>query len=495
MFTMSAAERAPLLWALGLILTVPLVLMILTEAIVRLRHRKHALESSLRILREQVLPTLALYFLLTRVVQLDTTSTLARIVLTIVWIVGIHAALSLCNVVVFAGAEVGTWQAKVPTLARDLGRMLLVVVGAGVVLSRVWGTDLGALVTALGVGSLVIGLALQEPLGNLFSGILLTVERPLEVGDWVRVNDTVGRVIEINWRAVHLLVGGTQVVVVPNSFLAKGSFANLSRPTRKYRDALVIGFDYAAPPNQVRAVLLEVARGIPAILPEPGPSVSVDSYGPSAIQYRISFEAADFPEVGSVKELLLTRIWYAAQRHGLIIPIPSPAPRPELNGEEGQPLPEETLRLFTHLGLSRPEGLGPTLSRAAVRRYAAGERIVGKGEPLPGLYLILSGKVVLSGESRTLPAAPGPTANTPHEIARLGPGEFFGERALLTAGSSDVSAVALDDVEILLLEADMLHRLVEESPRVVREIGQVMDARRRALRPVANGLSSTEVNR
>lgn len=475
MFDLPVNEREPIAWAIALILAVPLLLLFLTELIVRLRARKHALESWVRILREQFVPALALYLLLVNVVRLDADSTTARLVLTIIWIVSIHGALSLLNVVVFAGAEVGTWQAKVPTLARDLGRMLLVVVGAGIVLSRVWGTDLGALVTALGVGSLVLGLALQEPLGNLFSGILLTVERPLEVGDWVRVNDTIGQVIQINWRAVHLLVGGTQVIVVPNSFLAKGSFANLSRPSRTYRDAVVLGFDYAAPPNVVRSVLLEVARGIPAIKGEP--SVLVDSYGPTAIQYRVSFEAADFPEVGGVKELLLTRVWYAAQRHGLRIPVPVPTPRPDTAPHLHEPLPEESLRLFAHLGLARPEGVGTSLSRSAVRRYAAGERIVGKGEPLPGLYLILRGQVTLSAVVGTVT----------REIGKLGPGEFFGERALLTAAASDVCAVATDDVEILLLEADLLRRLVEESPRVVREIGQVMDARRRALRPAPNG--------
>jgi len=470
-----AIEETPLTWAIGLVVAIPVVLLLLTEIIVRLRRAKHPLEATVRIVREQMVPLLGGYFLLANVVGLDPNTNLMRVALTLVWIIVIHAALSLLNVVVFAGAESGTWQAKVPTLARDMARLALVTVGAGIVLSRVWGTDLGAIVTALGVGSLVIGLALQEPLGNLFSGILLTVERPLEVGDWVQVNDTKGKVIEINWRAVHLLVGGTQVVVVPNSVLAKASFANLSRPTRAYNTSVVIGFDYGLPPNRVRAVLLDVARGVPGVKLEPGPSVEVDSYGPSSILYRICFEAADYPAVGVVKEHLLTRIWYAAQRHGMTIPLPTQTQvqvqHTEVEAREREVLPDETLKLFAHLGLTRVEGLGSSLSRGAIRRYASGERIVGRGEPLPGLYLILSGKVTLSvGE-----------AGQTREVTKLGSGEFFGERALLTASTSDVCALADGDVEILLLEAEALRRLVEQSPRVVREIGQVMDARRRAM--------------
>jgi len=479
MFGLPLAHNGPLAWAVGLIVGMPLVLLVLTEAIVRLRRRRHSLEGPLRILREQALPIVGVYLLLTQVVQLDPTSTTVRVALTAVWIVGIHAVLSVLNVVVFAGAEVGTWQAKVPTLARDLGRMLLVVVGAGVVLSTVWGTDLGALVTALGVGSLVLGLALQEPLGNLFSGILLTVERPLEVGDWIRVNNITGRVVEINWRAVHLVVDGTQVVIVPNTVLAKGSFANLSRPTRRFSDSLLVGFDHAVPPNRVRAILLDVARGVPGLAGEP--SVAVDGYGPAAIQYRICFAAADFPDVGPIKELLQTRVWYAAQRHDLTISPPTAGPLPVAatpHEPEREPLPDEALRLFAHLGLNRPDGVGPTLSRGAVRRYAAGERVVAKGEALPGLFLILVGKVALAAQDGG------------REVVRLGPGEFFGERALLTAGASDVTATALDDAELVVLSAETLRRLVEQSPRVVREIGQVMDARRRAMTdaPSTNGV-------
>jgi hypothetical protein len=223
-----------------------------------------------------------------------------------------------------------------------------------------------------------------------------------------------------------------------------------------------------------------VARGIPGILADPGPTVQVESYGPAAIQYRVSFEAADFPDVGGVKELLLTRVWYAALRHGLAIVPPAttaviypPAP----TGPTAEPLPDEALRLFAHLGLNRPDGVGPTLSRGAVRRYAAGERIVATGEPLPGLFLVLAGRVALTARDGG------------RELVRLAPGEFFGERALLTAGASDVTAVAVEDVELVILSAETLHRLVEQSPRVVREIGQVMDARRRAMveGPTTNG--------
>src|SRR5262249_20372642 len=156
----------------------------------RLRRRGNPAEAPLREVRNLLVPALAAYVLLVHVAELGPRSYPVLVVLTLAWIFGLHAALSFLNVALFAGAHKGSWRARVPGLARDLVRLVLVLVGAALVLSTVWGTNLGALVTALGVGSIVLGLALQDPLGNLYSGVILLFEQPFTVGDWLRVGDT-----------------------------------------------------------------------------------------------------------------------------------------------------------------------------------------------------------------------------------------------------------------------------------------------------------------
>ena len=117
----------------------------------------------------------------------------------------IHAALSLLNVVLFEQAEADTWRSRVPKLLIDLARLFLILLSTAFVLASVWNADLAGLVTALGVSSLVIGLALQDTLGSVMSGIALLFERPFSVGDWLELDGVVGQVIDINWRAVRLL--------------------------------------------------------------------------------------------------------------------------------------------------------------------------------------------------------------------------------------------------------------------------------------------------
>jgi small-conductance mechanosensitive channel len=465
-FRKDAAHSA---WAVGIVLGLPLALLLLTEAAVRLRRRGSPLESPVRVVRNLLVPALAAYVLLAHVAGLDPQSYPVRVVLTLAWIFGLHAAFSFLNVALFAAVHRESWRARVPNLARDLARLLLVLVGAALVLSTVWGTNLAGLVTALGVGSVVLGLALQDPLGNLYSGVILLFEQPFVVGDWLRVGDTVGQVVEVNWRAVHLLVGGTEVQVIPNSALAKGSFGNVSRPTRQHAETITLDFSHDDPPNKVKRVLRTAASRTPGVLEEPAPSAATVSYKKSAVRYALVFHVADYAEAGPVRDELLTRIWYAARRHRLRIRTRHADP----DAAARAPLPAEDLRVFPQLGLARAGGLGEGLSRGAVRQYARGERVVAEGEVLSGLHLILGGHVALTVRDG---------AGQEKEVARLARGEFFGEKALLGVAISDVTVTALEDLEVLVLEGEALQALVEQTPRAAQEVGRVLEARRRAMR-------------
>jgi small-conductance mechanosensitive channel len=462
-------------WALGLMCGLPVVLLILTEAIVQLRRRQLAVEATLRIIRNWLVPALALYLILTEVAELAPHTPVVRVLLTLLYIFAIHAVLSFLNLAVFGRATQGSWQARVPQLVRDLGRFLLVLVGAAIVLSTVWGADLGSLVAALGVGSIVIGLALQDPLGNLFSGVMLLFEQPFVVGDFVRIGDTAGKVIEINWRAVHILVRGTEVVVVPNSVLAKGSFSNLSRPSRVHTEVITLGFSYDDPPNRVKRVLTRAAALTSGVLEDPPPAVQTAAYDSSSVAYKLVFRVADYAETSAIRDELMTRIWYAVKRQRLTMPHAVPARETDL---DARPLPVEVLRRFPQLGLGRIQECGEGVCRHAIQHYACGERVVAEGECLPGLVLVLGGQAALSVRD---------SSGQKREILRLGPGEFFGERALLSSSASEVTVTALEDLEVLVLEGESLQALIDQVPQAAREIGKVVEARRHAIHQARAG--------
>jgi len=234
-------------WALIVGLGFPLLVVLLGEVIYHLQRRGKPLAATLVVVKNLVLPVLMLMLFIRNVLKLDVNDNFPKLVATLFWISVIYASLSLLNVILFEEAEGNTWRARMPKLLIDLSKLFLVLVGSAIVLAAVWGADLAGLATGLGVSSIVIGLALQDTLGSVMSGIALLLERPFSVGDWLRIGDMEGQVIDINWRSVRLLTLERQVIIVPHQFIGKEIIRNYSQPERIYNQRLNIGFSYDTP--------------------------------------------------------------------------------------------------------------------------------------------------------------------------------------------------------------------------------------------------------
>ena len=467
---MDAMEGLQSSWrpALALIVGLPLALLVLNEWLAALRRRDHALTAPVAFLRNAIVPAVGLVVLLDGVLALPDDDLWVRIGHTILWVVLVAGALGLVNAVAFEGADPGSWRARVPKLLRDLVRLGLVLAAAAIVYSQVWGADLSGALTALGLGGLVLGLALQEPLGNLFSGIMLLMERPFEVGDEIEVGDTTGVVQEINWRSVHVMSPGGITRIIPNASLNGQTITNYSRPLRQRAEALEFGFSYDDPPNKVRAVLEEVARGTPGVLPDPAPYAATVSFADFSVNYKLVVRVPQGQRM-AVRNELMTRVWYAARREGLTIPYPmsvnleheadTPFYRPE-------PTAIELLARFPKLPAA-PESWDASRARRA--DYARDETVFEAGASIEGLCLLVSGEVSLQVEHGGVPA----------EIATVRRGEFFGEAGLHGAQRTDVRAVARRDCLCVWLSPDAVREMLERSPALARELGHAFEVRRR----------------
>jgi small-conductance mechanosensitive channel len=456
--------------AIGLALGFPLILLVLNEWISSLERRGNPLARTLRTFRNLVVPALAVVIFIVYIVEAPADGILARVAETVFWIVLLYALLGIVNDLVFGMASQNTWRERVPKLFRDLTRAGLVAVGAMVIFHRVWGGELQGALTALGVGSVVIGLALQEPLGNIVSGLMLLFERPLNVGDWVTADGVTGKVIEINWRSVHIETPTLELRVVPNVSLYKGAFSNLSRPSFVRTEVIEVGFGYNDPPNRVKELMLELLTTTPGVLSDPGPAVRTVNYADFAVTYRLIFCVARQEELPVTRDQIMTRLWYVAKRGGLTIPYPihmeygpgeSPNPEP--------PTSRELLR-------NQPRFL-PSLrddSNAAPRliEFAAGELLHTPVSRFEGVGLVLSGSASMLA------------ANGRGELVSVGEidaGECFGGH--LTAGSTgdDVQIRANTDVSVMILEEKAMDILLNQSPSLAAEIGDTIESRRQAI--------------
>ncbi len=462
-----------LTWSLLLAIGFPLLMIFLGEITLQLERRKNPLTNLLKILRNLILPCTALFILLFQVLQLPQEGILVRASETLLWIALIYFGLTLINQILFEEAQQDTWRSQVPKLLLDLGRTFLVIVGTGIVLANVWDANVGRLLAALGVGSLILGLALQDSLSNIFSGITLLLEQPIKIGDWIELANVRGQVREITWRSVHLYTFQKHLVIVPNSELAKGSFSNYSGVEPLHGVEVEIKFSRDDPPNKVIEVLKKIALETKGVLQEPPPKVFLTSLDDWFLMYKTVLFVKDYVQGIESKHEFQLRMWYASQRYDLTMPYPIAieykSPPPTAKYSEQKAL--EVLRQAPGWESVAPEFLPSIFAQSTVESYSKKEVIVKEGTPLRGLYIILEGEVALSFQD---------LSGEPKNIAHLFAGEIFGEKAsLLSDQTSEITITALADTQVLIVSIEALHATMLRFPALANKLGETMEIRRR----------------
>ncbi|BBX57834.1 hypothetical protein MSHO_31790 [Mycobacterium shottsii] len=216
-------------WAIGIAIGVPVGLILLTELHNSLARRNSHLARQVTLLRNFLLPLGALLLFLVKASQVPAGEGTVRILTTVFGFLVLVLLLSALNATVFASAPQDSWLKRLPTIFLDVARFALIGIGLAMILSYVWGVRVGGIFTALGVTSVVIGLMLQNSVGQIVSGLFMLFEQPFRIDDWLDTPTARGRVVEVNWRAVHIETG-TGLRITPNSVLATTAFTNLSRP-------------------------------------------------------------------------------------------------------------------------------------------------------------------------------------------------------------------------------------------------------------------------
>jgi small-conductance mechanosensitive channel len=446
-------------WVIAAAIGLPLAMIVLTELITWLQVRGNPAANPLRMLRNWVLPVAALLVLLAFAIQAPTDRVWVRVVATVLGLLLILLILSSFNVALFSNARAGSWRERTPKIFIEIARLILVIVGLAILFSWVWGTDVGGLVAALGVTSIVIGLALQNAVGGVISGLLLLFEQPFKIGDWLQTSSATGRVIEVNWRAVHIDTG-SGIQIIPNSSLATASFTNLSQSPGAYHAQVDVTFTTDDPPHDVAQLLTDVAHALPNRSRTEAPVVVDKGAGAYAITVALIGPAVAEEEISRYRSWL----WYAARRRGLA-----------LDGDNTDPLADPA-RLAAAI-----ESLAPALqlndesrrllnSTARLERYGPGEVILPTGIVPGHIRFLVSGRALL-----TVEAAGGRI-----QYGRAERGDSMGETAL-TRQTTLSSAVAADLVTVLRVPVDTIDALVRTRPTLAAEIGRTIELRRRAV--------------
>lgn len=374
-----------------------------------------------------------------------------------------------------------------PRIFRDLTQAVVYVIVVMLTLRGI-GVEPGSLLTTSALLTAVIGLALQDTIGNLVSGLALQMQRPFEVGDWIQFETdekTIGQVTEVNWRATTLLTNDLVEVIVPNGVLARGSIRNYTQPSTISRRSVDVSAPYGVAPKRVHDAILAALPGTPGVLADPAPSVQTRRFADSGIEYVIWFFINDFASRTRIDGAVRDRVWYALQRAGIEIPFPIRTVHMHHMSEEKEKRDQErelerrdkVLRVVDFLDVLAPDVHRALAATTTKRLYAPGEVIVEQGDQSDELFIIDKGTVVVEVTADT-----GKT----RVVAKLGAGKFFGEMALMTGEPRSATVRAESEVELLVVGHAAFHDTLASAPGLVERISDLLAARQAELEVVTS---------
>ena len=411
-----------------------------------------------RMVRGLILPSLLALWLVDGLFGFGRASSEFKLVETIFGFSVVWFVASTVQAVFLAEAQSSVVRSRTPRLLVDIVRLAFVIIGMVMVYSGIWQKDVSPLLTTFGVGSLVVGLALQDTLGNLFAGLALIFERPLAVGDWVQLGDTVGKVRQITWRSVRIVTRELNEITVPNSAIGKERIMNYSSPNGLYGFKISIGFSYDAPPSLVKEMLRATALETPGIIDTPAPDARTLEFAASSVTYELRVFIEDYEQFTDVRNDLMSRIWYSARRAGIQIPYPIttihktevPYQQPKQNDVEQLKATLRTTELFKGLTDTEAERLSHEVS---IYRYGKGEVLLREGEIGDYFFIILEGSCSVIIQS----VHGGAIA-----VAAVTGGDVVGEMALLAGTSRTATVRASSDVIAARIEKQSLSALLTQ---------------------------------
>jgi small-conductance mechanosensitive channel/CRP-like cAMP-binding protein len=389
-------------------------------------------------------------------------------------------------------AMTALFRALLPRVGVVLPRILIdLLTGLGtvvafIVIGRRAGFSVAGLITTSAVLTAVIGFSLQDTLGNVMGGLSVQLDKSISVGDWVVLapGQPSGQVIEIRWRYTAIQTRTGDTLIVPNGAIVKSQVTVLGRRlggpprTRRQIDFFV---DFRTPPTEVIGTVERALRAdpVPRMAREPAPQALFfglrDSYAHYCVRYWLEDLAVDDPTDSAVR----IRVWFALRRANIPMSIPASSvfvthETPERAERKAADELSRRLAALGSVDLFRglPEQTRQELAGdLAYTPFAAGEAITREGDRDEGLYMLVSGEAIVRIGS-------GAEAR---DVARLVPGQFFGEMSLMTGEARTASVIAATDAMCYRVDKPAFQRILHDTPGAADQIAGLLAARRMEL--------------
>lgn len=239
---------------------------------------------------------------------------------------GVITVIKLAQIYVYLYLFFMNMSVGVPRLIANMFTLVFSLVIVSWLAADVFGFHLAAVLATSAVFSLVLGLALQDTLGNLFSGVALQIDRPFTIGDWIEIHSGsekwTGQIQEISWRATTLTGFADELILIPNRVIAQGQLINFSHYKKAARLNQVFRFKFDVSIELAKKALLDGLALVPEVLTEPAPRTLVIEVTESWVTLKIFYSLKDYGTKYRTGDLVITRIMEQIRHHRLALASP-----------------------------------------------------------------------------------------------------------------------------------------------------------------------------
>jgi small-conductance mechanosensitive channel/CRP-like cAMP-binding protein len=407
------------------------------------------------------------------------------------WVLGSVAFVGSAAILVFS-VLLPRLRLSTPPILQDVLVGVISVVVAVMVASRA-NVNLSGLIATSAVLTAVLGFSLQDVIGNIAGGLALQMDGALETGDWVKVGDVTGRVVEVRWRHTAIETRNWETVLIPNAVLMKSQVTILARRQGQaslLRRWVCFNVDWRHQPSDVIAVVEAAVRSaeLPRVAKDPAPNCVLmdmsDTFGKYAVRYWLRDLAADDGTDSDVR----TCVYFALQRAEMPQAIPAHAlflteESADRQATKTKRQLQRRLQLLGKIDLFAVLSEEERIELSAHLKYSPftrGDVMTKQGAPAHWLYLVEEGQAVVrvseGGLDRDVATIQGPT--------------LFGEMSLLTGAPRSATVIATSDVECFRLEKVAVQRLLEARPALAQQLAELLARRQVELDAAREGLDA-----
>lgn len=369
----------------------------------------------------------------------------------------------------------------VPRIVRGILSLLIYLLASFGIVAFVYDQALTSLLATSGVIAMIIGLAVQINIANIFSGIAINMERPFRTGDWIKIDDfKEGRVVDINWRATRVHTRDDTILSIPNSRASESPIENFSYPHEGYWKYFTVHVDPSHSPERVKKVLLDAALSSDGVANEPAPStrflgMTAGMTGQSeswAANYLISVYMKDYGAKFAHNESIWVNVWKHLKLAGIKHVMERQEVHMLLEGIKPKKAKvEKTESIIRDIDIFKPfsKKAKNAISQKMRRHwFPPGQIVVRQGDEGDSLFIIVEGALAVWAQTDNGKSV---------EVARLGAGSFFGEMALLTGEPRTATIVSITDVSLFEITKEDVYPFMKEQPEIFSTLSEVLSKR------------------